>query len=648
MDQSVAPGDDFYLYVNGEWMRDHPVPPDKTAYDVFTELNDITEGHLRSLVEEVAGKGDAESTSLQRKIKDLYRTGMDTTSIERLGLDPIAEELDRISGIQQVSDLQAVIAYLVTCGIDPCFELFAEIDSKNSTMMIAGLSQGGLGLPNREYYLKDDAESVEIRARYLDHIAKMFWFLGTSPASARGAAQTVMEMETRLAKGSNSPEENRDPEAIYHKMAPRDLNGMAPGIDWTAFFSATGYPDTGEINVHQPRFFRELGSMISSVGIEEWKIFLRWKLITALAPFLNSRFEQENFAFYGKVLNGQPQMKPRWKRVLATMDFALGDAVGKLYVERYFPPEAKKRMLDLVENLREAFRSRIEHLSWMGPDTMEEALQKLSRIDLKIGYPDSWQEYNDLEINSDSYVKNVLRAMKYNFRKGPLGLDRAGKPVDRTTWFMHPQTINAYYDPGNNEIVFPAAILQSPFFGMDADDASNYGAIGAVIGHEMTHGFDDMGRKYDRDGDLRDWWTEDDEKEFTRRAEAIADQYSAEEVLPGLSANGRLTLGEDIADLGGLTIAYHAYAKVHDNKRQARDSEEFTGFQRFFISYATIWRENIRPEALRNRVLSDVHAPNRLRVNCVVFNMPEFYSAFPGITQESRLYRPPEKRPDIW
>jgi putative endopeptidase len=301
-----------------------------------------------------------------------------------------------------------------------------------------------------------------------------------------------------------------------------------------------------------------------------------------------------------------------------------------------------------VENLRESFRSRIEDLSWMGPDTKKEALQKLSRIDLKIGYPDTWQEYPDLEIDSDSYVMNVLRAMKYDFMKGPQGLDKAGKPVDRTTWYMHPQTINAYYDPGMNEIVFPAAILQPPFFGMDANDASNYGAIGAVIGHEMTHGFDDMGRKYDRDGNLRDWWTEDDEKEFMRRVKGLADQYSAEEVLPGLPANGRLTLGEDIADLGGLTIAYHAYAKLHKEDEEVRNSEGFTDFQRFFISYATIWRENIRPEALRNRVLSDVHAPNRLRVNCVVFNMPEFYSAFPGIKRESKLFRPPENRPEIW
>ncbi len=648
MDQSVAPGDDFYQYVNGEWISGHPVPLDKTAYDAFTELNDITEEHLRSLIEEIAGNSDAEQGSISQKIGDLYRSGMDTDTIEHHGLTPLYEVLDRIEDIHQLSDIQPVIARLVRYGFAPCFELFAEIDAKNSTMMIAGLAQGGLGLPNKEYYLKEDPESENIRIRYKDHIARMCQFLDISADSARTAAETIMEMETHLATASISPEENRDPDATYHKVGIAGLKEISPEIDWTAFFSVIGCPDIEELNVHQPRFFTELGRMLSTTGVEGWKLFLHWKVITTLSPFLDSRFENENFAFYGKILNGQPRMKPRWKRVLATVNFALGDAVGRLYVERYFPPEAKNRMLALVENLRETFRSRIEHLSWMGPDTRKEALGKLSRMHIKIGYPDTWQEYRELEIGTDSYGMNVLRAMTYDFRKGPQGLDKAGKPVDRTTWYMHPQTINAYYDPGMNEIVFPAAILQPPFFAIDADDAANYGAIGAVIGHEMTHGFDDTGRKYDQDGNLRDWWTENDAKEFTGKAGVIVDQYSAQEVLPGLTANGGLTLGEDIADFGGLTIAYHAYAKVQSRKGKNRDPGEFTDFQRFFISYATIWRENIRPEALRNRIMSDVHAPNSLRVNCVVFNMPEFYSAFPDITEGNRLYRPPDQRPEIW
>jgi putative endopeptidase len=638
MDQPVTPGEDFYLFINGDWISAHPVPPDKTAYDSFTELSDTTEDQLRSLIEEVIGSANSAAGSPSRMIGDLYRTGMDTDSIERLGQTPIQEELDRINALKQAPELPPLIAHLVMHGIDPGLGLSAEIDAKDSTRMIAGIEQGGLGLPNREYYLKEDPESREVRNRYLAHITSMLSLLGRP--DARKEAETVLQMETRLAKASNSPEENRDPEATYHKMSRDALKGLTPEIDWDVFFTVIGYPEIREINVHQPGFFRELGRMLSDAGMDDWKSFLRWKLVNALAPFLDSRFEQENFDFYGKVLNGQPEMKPRWKRVLAALNYVLGDAVGQLYVGRYFPPEAKARMLSLVENLRTTFRGRLEHLSWMGPDTKEEALEKLSRMRLKIGYPDRWEAYTGLDIGTDSYLENMLRGMAYDFRKGPLGLDKAGKPVDRATWYMHPQTINAYYDPGRNEIVFPAAILQPPFFSMDAEDAANYGAIGAVIGHEMTHGFDDMGRKYDKDGNLRDWWTKDDVKKFTRKAQVIVDQYSAEEVLPGLPANGRLTLGENIADFGGLTIACHACADLV--QCPAPD------LRTLFISYATIWRESIRPEALRNQVLSDPHAPTRLRVNCVVFNMPEFYAAFPEVTPASRMYRSPESRPEIW
>ncbi len=645
MEPSVDPGDDFYQFVNGDWISAHPVPPDKTAYDVFVEINDITEDRLRSLVEELDNEPGSESGTLSRKILDFYRSGMDTGSIEHLRLDPIRDDLDRIENIQTISDIQAVIAGLVSRGVAPCFEIFAETDAKDSNMMIAGLAQGGLGLPNKGYYVKEDAESETIRARYRDHVANMCGFLGIHHDVARNAANMVMVMETRLAHASHSPEENRDPLATYHKMSRGELKEISPEIDWDSFFSAIGYPWIGFINVHQPHFFEELSSMMSGDSVEEWKAFLLWKLITSLAPFLCSPIEQENFAFYGKILNGQEQMRPRWKRVLATLNFALGEGIGKLYVERYFPPEAKERMLSLVENLRQSFRLRIEHLEWMGESTRREALEKLSRMRLKIGYPNTWKDYQGLQVDTGSYALNVLRSMEFDFRTGPLGLDKAGGPVDRTAWYMHPQTVNAYYDPGMNEIVFPAAILQPPFFSTDASDAHNYGAIGAIIGHEMIHGFDDMGRKYDREGNLKDWWTENDEKEFTRRTQVIVDQYNAREVLPGLTANGRLTLGENIADLGGLTIAIHAYANLPGNDGMARVPDEF---RQFFISYATIWRESIRAEALRNQVLSDVHAPNRFRVNCVVFNIPEFYSAFPGITPENRLFRPPEKRPEIW
>jgi putative endopeptidase len=638
MERSVSPGEDFYLFVNGDWISSHAVPPDKTAYDAFTEVSDATDDQLRSLIEEVAGDASRKAGTPARMIGDLYRSGMDTGSIERRGLSPIQAYLERIDGLKKAPELPMLLATLVMNGIDPCLNLSAEIDAKDSTRMIAGLEQGGLGLPNREYYLAEDPKSREVRNRYRAHITNMLSLLGSNTAGEE--AETVLQMETRLAKASLSPEENRDPEATYHRMSRDELKALTPETGWDTFFTAIGYPEIREINVHQPGFFGELGLMLSDTGMADWKSFLRWKLVNSLAPFLDSRFEQENFEFYGKALNGQPEMKPRWKRVLAALNYVLGDGVGQLYVGRYFPPEAKARMLSLVENLRTAFRGRLEQLSWMGPDTREEALEKLSRMRLKIGYPDRWDAYPDLEIGTDSYVENMLRGMAYDFKKGPLGLDKAGKPVDRAAWYMHPQTINAYYDPGGNEIVFPAAILQPPFFSMDAEDAANYGAIGAVIGHEMTHGFDDMGRKYDRYGNLREWWTKADEKEFIRQAQVIVDQYDAEEVLPGLPANGRLTLGENIADFGGLTIACQAYAALVQSP--APD------FRTLFISYATIWRENIRPEALRNQILSDPHAPNRLRVNCVVFNMPEFYDAFPEVTTASRMYRPPEKRPEIW
>jgi|WetSurMetagenome_2_1015567.scaffolds.fasta_scaffold12678_2 putative endopeptidase len=648
MKLAVLPGDDFYNYVNSDWISSHPIPPDKSAADVFSELNDITEEHLRSLIEDAAQDSDAKRGSLTQKIGDLYRSGMDTGSIDRQELAPIRAELDRIDALQRISDVQVLMAHLVSYGIAPCFELFAEIDPKNSTMMIAALSQGGLGLPNKEYYLKKDLVSDQIRTRYQTHIVNMFQLLGTPVGSAGYASGIIFGLETRLARASYSPEENRDPDAVYHPVNLDGLGQIAPGIDWHNFFLAVDYPGVQKVNVHQPRFFSELSVMLSTIGIDTWKLFLRWKVISVLAPFLPSGFEQENFDFYGKILNGQPQMKPRWKRVLAALNYSLGDAIGRMYVERYFPPEAKNRMLTLVGNLRDTFRSRIENLSWMGPDTKKAALQKLSHMQIKIGYPDKWQDYHDLEVDTDSYVMNVIRAMKYDFSDGPLGLSRAGKPVDKTTWFMHPQIINAYYDPGMNEIVFPAAILQPPFFDMNASDATNYGAIGAIIGHEMTHGFDDTGRKYDRDGNLHDWWTEDDEKKFIRQTRILVDQYSAQEVLPGLFAKGALTLGENIADLGGLTIAFHAYTKLQKEQNDPRTTNGFSEFQHFFISYATIWRENIRPESLRNQVLSDVHSPNHMRVNCVVFNMPEFYAAFPDISQKNGLYRPPEKRPAIW
>jgi putative endopeptidase len=644
MTDPVRPGDDFFQYVNGEWIRAHPVPPDKSSYDAFTELNDATEERLHLLVEDLASGTEGENESLTRKISDFYRTGMDTTQIEREGFRSIEEILDRIMSIQDFSGVQNVVVHLVSSGIDPLFGIFSEVDSRNSKMMIAGVSQSGLGLPNKEYYIRKDAESEQIREHYRNHIANMNILLGETRGAAQTNSDTVMNMETRLAKASFSPEENRDPALIYHKMDRERLRELISTVDWAALFGTLGYPAIQEVNVHQPRFLAEMDVMLGSVAVDDWKIFLRWKLISSLAPFLDSRFENENFRFYGTVLNGQPKMKTRWKRVLRAVDFALGEGLGKLYVEKYFPKASKESALAMVRGLHATLRSRIESLPWMGAATRKEALEKLARMEFKIGYPDSWQDYQGLEVGKDSYVLNALRAMRYDLVSGPSGLSRADKPVDRNLWYMHPQTINAYYDPGRNEFICPAGILQPPFFSADAQDAVNYGAIGAVIGHEMTHGFDDMGRKFDKEGNLRDWWSPEDEQEFSIRARLIEEQFDAFEVLPGLPANGKLTLGENIADLGGLIISCHAYDTLSKERKTPREPD----MRQFFFSYAKVWRETIRKEALRNRVLSDEHAPNRLRVNGPLFNIPEFYAAFLEIQPDNALYRPPDKRPDIW
>jgi putative endopeptidase len=647
MEMQIRPDDDFYQWVNGDWIQKHPVPPDRSVYGAFTELQEAAESNLRSIIESAAVTPVTDPDGVIRKIGDFYRSGMDTERIENAGISPVREDLERISSLATPKDIQSLIAYFVTCGINPLFSLSAETDPKDSTAMIAGLSQEGLGLPNKNYYSLDDTESVNLRTDYQNHIGTMFGLSGDLPDDATQNAHTVMRIETRLAAASYAPEENRDPLLTYHKMSVAELETLSPNFNWTAFLATIGYPGISELNVHQPRFFGELDSLISTVPLTEWKVFLRWKLITGIAPYLDSRFEQENFAFYGKRLNGQKEMKPRWKRIVAATGYALGDAIGQLYVEKHFPPASKQKMEVLVGNLKEALCRRIEQITWMDPPTRKEALEKLQSMQFKIGYPEEWRDFRGLVVSPEGYAQNVLRASQFDFRCGPLGLDKVGKPVDRRAWFMTPQTVNAYYEPAMNEIVFPAAILQPPFFDREGDDATNYGAIGAVIGHEMTHGFDDMGRKYDKDGNLRDWWTESSAAEYTRRVQLLIDQYNAFEVLPGLFSNGTLTLGENIADFGGITIAYHAFMGVRQ-RNELHNQGDVADHRRFFIGFTRIWRESIRNEALRNSVLSDVHAPARFRVNGTLFNMPEFYAAFPEITSENRYYRSPDQRPVIW
>jgi putative endopeptidase len=639
--------DDFYLALNGEWIRAHPVPPDRGSYGAFTELEEKVENDLRLIIESAASNEGGNPDQDIKKIGDFYRSGMATEKIETQGLEPIRSELDRIEGVSTIADLRDLIAHFTSSGIGPLFDLFAEVDPRDSTVMIAGLSQGGLGLPNRDYYTKDDPESVQLRKDYRGHIANMFLLLGSSKETASADAAGVLVIEHRLALASFTPEQDRDPHLTYNKLDLGKLEELSPDLHWREFLGSVGYPDITSINVHQPPFFRDLSSMIASVPLPDWKIFLRWKLIAAMAPFIASRFEQENFAFYGRRMSGQQRQKPRWKRVVAATNDILGDAVGKVYVRQHFSPGTKQKMEALVRNLHHTLGRRIAGLPWMDAPTRQEAQAKLDAMVLKIGYPEVWQDYSGMEVSTDSYAGNILRAARFGFRSGPLGLNRVGKPVDRRVWFMTPQTVNAYYDPAMNEIVFPAAIAQPPFFSGEGDEETNYGAIGAVIGHEITHGFDDMGRKYDKDGNLRDWWTKESEKEFTGRVRLLIDQYNSFEALPGLNVNGLRTLGENIADFGGVTIALHAWSGI-DKPPGTNNSGDSKCIRRFFIAFARIWRESITDEELRTGVLSDEHAPGRFRVNGTLFDVPEFYSAFPEITPDNAFYRSPDQRPVIW
>ncbi len=647
MDLAIHPGDDFHSYVNGRWIENNPVPPDKPWYSEFIVVDDRTIERIRMLVEQAADNTSAKNGSVQQKIGLFYRTGLDTATIDRQGLRPLQEELDRIDSITTTADVQRVSAHLLSYYIiRPFFSFFAAPDSKNSQIMIVWLYQSGLGLPDRDYYFRQDNESVKTREDYLAHVTKMFALLGDSPKNASRDAQTILRMETSLANVSFTNEENRDAIKTYNRMTLGEIERLAPGLNWTQFLSDLGYPGIKEINVNQPSFVKGLSDMMQTESVDDWKTFLRWKLISASAPYLGSEFENESFDFKYRKLYGQEQMEPRWKRVLWKETIFLGEPIGQLYVQKYFKPESKAEVEEMVSNLKKAFRLRLMNLTWMENTTKARALEKLEAMQVNVGYPDKWQNYTGMEIKNDSYVGNAFRAGNFIFNHGSYGLDKVGKPVDRNTWFDLPQDVNAYAYAEMNAIFFPAGILQPTFFNPDADDAINYGAIGSNIGHEIIHGFDDQGRKFDSNGNLTDWWTARDSAAFNNSTRILVDQYSKFEALPGLFVNGNLTLGENIADLGGLTMAYYAYRQTLQGEPEKIDG--FTGNQRFFLGYAQFRRESIRNESLRTLVLTDVHSPSRFRTNGVVFNMPEFYRAFPEIKPGDKLYRPTEDRAAIW
>jgi putative endopeptidase len=644
MNLSVNPGDDFYEYADGAWIKSHPVPADKSRYSAFDIVNDRTEDRIKTIVESAANNTSAPEGCPEQKIGEFYRVGMDNATRDKQRLDPIKDKLRQIDSISNASDVQAVSTQMLDNGINPLFSMRAVPDKKNSKVIIVSLVQGGLGLSNRDLYFGQDNVSNITREIYLADIARMFVYLGDSPAVAEDNARTVMRIETRLANASFNNVDEQNVTKTYNKMSLEELQAFAPGINWSRLFSDLGRPDVSEVNVRTPPFFKELSNTLQDESVADWKTFLRWKLIFETSPYLSTDLEEEHFRITR--LNPQQEMQPRWKRVIYVENSLMGEEIGRIYVDRYFDPDSKVRMQEMVSNLKTAYRERIQNLTWMEPETKKKALMKLEALDVQVGYPDEWLNYSELEVKNDSYVNNTFRASKFYFHYGPLGLDRVGKPVNRKIWLMNPQETNAYAYQRQIITVFPAGILQPPFFDKDADDAVNYGSIGFIIGHEMTHHFDSQGRKYDASGNMTDWWTQKDEDNFYNSTGILVDQYNKFEVLPGLYINGNLTLGENIADFGGLTIAYQAYK--HSLKGEPEVVDNFTGDQRFFISYAQVWRESNTEGYIWNLVLSEPHSPSKFRVNGVVFNMPEFYKTFPNVSQGDKLYRPESERPAIW
>jgi putative endopeptidase len=645
MDTTVNSGEDFFKYANGGWMKNHPVPADKSSYGAFDELDEANRLQIKELVLEAAKRTEAANGSNVQKIRDFYSTGMDTIAIEKMGIGPLTSYIQEIDKLKSLSDLPALTARFSLNGASPFFYLFSGQDAKNSNRIIAQIWQGGLGLPERDYYLNDDERSKEIRNEYQKHIQRMLILAGETGEVATAHSQTVINIETRLAKASNSMVENRNPQATYNLINVSDLQSKTPSFSWNSYLTTLGFPGITEINVCQMKFITELDKILKSEKVENWKVFLRWKIIHEFADYLPLSFEQESFAFYGKFLSGQDEMKPRWKRVLDNTSSALGEVLGQLYVEKYFPAEAKERMLKLVTNLKSSLKGRIANLPWMGAETRNEALAKLEKINVKIGYPDKWRDYSSLNVGTESYLANMVNSNRFETK---YTLNKIGKPVDRNEWGMTPQTVNAYYDPNMNEIVFPAAILQPPFFNMNADDAVNYGAIGVVIGHEISHGFDDQGRQFDKDGNMRDWWTATDAEEFGKRTQLLINHFNEFIVKDTFHVNGELTLGENIADFAGLTISYDAFQMTEQAKNQNEKLDGFSPNQRFFLGYAQVWRRNVKEKALLRQLQEDVHSPAEYRVNGGLFNIPAFYQAFPEISSTSKLFRTEELRPVLW
>ncbi|GAB2550110.1 M13 family metallopeptidase [Rufibacter soli] len=643
LNRSVSPCEDFNQFANGGWLKNNPVPAAESRWGSFNELRDNNNAALRSVVTAAMAQTNAPKGSTAQMVGDFYAAGMDSMAIEKAGLSPLKPELDRINAIKDRASLLQTLARQKQIGSSALFGFGVSQDRKNSTQHIANLRQGGLGLPDRDYYLKSDARSKSVKDEYQNHVARMFQLMGDSEAKARQNAAKVVEMETRLANASMTRVQQRDPYATYNKMTVAELQKLAPNFNWPTLLGTMKAQAAKEVIVAQPEFLKEANRMLASVPVSDWKTYLRWHLVRGSAPYLSQPFVQENFNFYSKFLSGTKEMQPRWKRVLGTTDGTIGEALGQEYVKKTFTPEAKAKALEMVNNLRAAFQEHVKNLDWMSEATKQQAMAKLNAFAVKIGYPDKWKDYTGLTISRDSYVKNMMAAAQWNYNKN---VAKLGQPVDRTEWGMTPPTVNAYYSPTMNEIVFPAGILQPPFFDPKADDAVNYGGMGAVIGHELTHGFDDQGSQYDPTGNLRDWWTAEDKAKFKERTDMVDRQYSAFQPLDSVFVNGKLTMGENIADIGGLNIAFSALQKAIANKNVGK-YDGFTPEQRFFLAWAQIWRNNSTDDALRQQVLTDPHSPAAFRINGPLSNMPQFYKAF-GCGPGNKMYLPDAERVHIW
>lgn len=642
MDMSIAPGEDFFQYANAGWIKNNPVPGDKTQYGSFTMLYDESQKHLKEIVLEAA-ENKSPKGSIAQKIGDYYKSGMDTATIEKLGYQPIVPMLEEIKAMKSTRDFMPLIAKFQKQGISSMFHFFGSQDSKNSSMMIANIYQGGLGLPDKDYYLNTDPRITKIRQAYETHIVRMFKLIGDDDINARLKASSVMQIETELAKNAFSRLENRDPHKTYNKMTVAELQKITPNLDWNVFLEGIGLPEPGDINVYQVPFMEAVSKMVNTIDFKHWKNYMQWRVLNKSANYLSSDIEKADFDFYSTTLSGQKEQKARWKRILGNVNGSMGEALGKLYVEKHFPAAAKERMEKLVANLRIALGNRIDNLSWMSDSTKTLAHKKLDAIRVKIGYPNKWQNYDNLEVTPDNFFQNICNARTFAFQDN---ISKIGKPYDKEEWGMTPQTVNAYYSPTANEIVFPAAILQPPFFFMDADDAVNYGGIGVVIGHEITHGFDDQGRNFDHQGNLNDWWTEEDTKRFNAKAAIYEQQFNNYVVLDSLHVDGKLTMGENIADLGGLNISWDAYQRTAEAKAN-KSIDSFTPAQRFFLAYAGVWKQSILDKEMARRLKEDVHSPGEARVNLPPFNLNVFYEAF-DIKSTDKYYIAPENRVVIW